>query len=517
MKQSKITSTLLRCSNFRWHWLGQLVALFLLTLILPAAGYGAELKAGAAKVDIADEKGGPINDPPYVKALVLDDGTTKAVIISVDAVAVAEIGSIKNDYLPKVRAQLKKDFGIDAENVLVNASHCHARICFDVAERTVKAVKIALENMEPVLVGSGSGSENRVMENRRIKLKNGKTADVRHAYALPPDEEIAAIGPVDPEIGLLRLDRKDGSTLAVVYNFAMHPIQGVPSGANTADVTGFASTVIEDNLSEGTIALFLQGCGGDINPVEYKAVSSPRDAEPLGNLLGLSALRALRKIKPNEESILKTVNHRLQLPRRNNEEHIKAMEEEQAKLLASLSGTSLNWQTFAPLLNKYKFSPEYPSYYSHRYLHDEMIGRDDLKKMDAVNRGNMKRYLQNIYTMEKLTRVAANLRLLKKHQAEYDADEKKVVDVEVMGLRIGDFRLVSFPGEVTVPIGLNIKKRSPHGKTFVAAYSNGYIYYSPTDEQLKNVGGAQEDSDCQVAPGWQKIFEDKAQEILEGL
>ncbi|MCF6313300.1 MAG: hypothetical protein L3J39_12695 [Verrucomicrobiales bacterium] len=32
-----------------------------------------ELKAGAAKVDIA-AAGGVINDPPYVKALVLDDG-----------------------------------------------------------------------------------------------------------------------------------------------------------------------------------------------------------------------------------------------------------------------------------------------------------------------------------------------------------------------------------------------------------------------------------------------------------
>ncbi len=493
-----------------------LCAIGVLAMFSSTSARSGELKAGAAKVDIAAE-GGPINDPPYVKALVLDDGSTKAVIITVDAVAVAEIGSIKNDYIPKVREQLKKDLGIEGVNVLLNASHCHARLCPDVAERTVKAVKMAMENMESVLIGSGSGSENRVMENRRIKLKDGTTADVRHAYALPPDEEIAAIGPVDPEIGLLRLDRKDGTTLAVVYNFAMHPIQGVPSGANTADVTGFASTVIEDNLSEGTIALFLQGCGGDINPVEYKAVSSPRDAEPLGNLLGLSALRALRKIKTNEETTLKAINERLQLPRRNNEAYIKSMEAEQEKLLKSLSGTSLNWQTFMPLVTKYNAKENYPSYYSHRYLHDELIGRDNMKKMDEANRNNMKRYLNNIYTMEKLTRVAANLRLLKKHQAEYDADAKHIVDVEVMGLRIGDFRLVSFPGEVTVPIGLNIKKASPHEKTFVAAYSNGYIYYAPTDEQLKNVGGAQEDSDTQVAPGWQKMFEDKAQEILKKL
>ena len=69
------------------------------------------------------------------------------------------------------------------------------------------------------------------MENRRLKLKNGKEADVRHAYSLPPDEEVAEVGPIDPEIGILRLDRKDGRTLAVVYNFACHPIMGSRTAA----------------------------------------------------------------------------------------------------------------------------------------------------------------------------------------------------------------------------------------------------------------------------------------------
>jgi hypothetical protein len=50
--------------------------------------------------------------------------------------------------------------------------------------------------------------------------------------------------------------------------------------------------------------------------------------------------------------------------------------------------------------------------------------------------------------------------------------------------------------------------------TFVAGYSNGYIYYTPTVEQLANPGAAQEDCDCLVAPPWQKLFEDKAAELL---
>ena len=79
---------------------------------------------------------------------------------------------------------------------------------------------------------------------------------------------------MDPEIGLLRLDRLDGSTLAVIFNFACHPIQGVPGGRNTADLSGIAGTIIEENLGPDAIALFVQGCGGDINPVNYKTLTT---------------------------------------------------------------------------------------------------------------------------------------------------------------------------------------------------------------------------------------------------
>jgi hypothetical protein len=49
----------------------------------------------------------------------------------------------------------------------------------------------------------------------------------------------------------------------------------------------------------------------------------------------------------------------------------------------------------------------------------------------------------------------------------------KPLEVEVVGLRVGDFVLVTFPGELTVEIGLNIKKKSPHKHTFVAHFCRG--------------------------------------------
>ncbi len=486
-------------------------------LFATARVHADQLMAGAAKVDITNREAGPTNDPLFVKALVVRQNTTTAVLITLDAVAVGEIGYIKNDYLPKVRERLEQELQIKPANVLVNASHCHGIVCSDVDQRTIQAVRAAVQNLTPVKVGVGVGHEDRIMENRRLKLKNGRTVDVRHAYSLPPDAEVAGVGPVDPEIGILRLDRLDGRTLAVVYNFACHPIQGVPGGGNTADITGFASQVIEDNLSLGAIALFLQGCGGDINPVWYKDVDHPRSAEPLGNMLGLSTLRAVRKVHTREDARLKVTSETITLPRADNTERIAALESEQARLLKSFKGTSLNLKTFLSLATKYDLADEFPSAYSYRYLHEKKLGRQDLSGMDVQNRQAMKQYMENIFAMEELTRLQINLALLKKHQAAGVAVGKRTMDVELVGLRIDDFVLVTFPGELTVEIGLNIKQASPHEHTFVAGYTNGYIYYAPTAEQLLNVGGAQEDSDCILAPAWQKLFEAKAAEMLKKL
>jgi hypothetical protein len=478
---------------------------------------GRQLLAGAAKVEITNKSVIPANDPLYVKALVIKNGVTTMVLVTVDAVAIGEIGYIGNDYLGKVRARLQREFKIAPESVLVNASHCHGRVCADVDDKTVEAVKKAAENMVPVTAGVGVGREDRIAENRRLKLKNGKEVDVRHAYSLPPDEEVAEVGPVDPQIGVLRLDRKDGQVLAVVYNFACHPIMGLPNGENTADIVGFASKVIENNLGDGTIALFVQGCAGDINPVLYKDVHQPRNAEPLGNMLGLSVLRAVRKIKCAAGERLRILNERLGLPRADHSKRIDAMLLEQAKLLKSLQGTSLNLRTFIPLVVKYNAAPEFPSYYSHRYLHEKKMGRDDLVQLDKVNRANMKAYMENIYIMEELTRLQTNLALLRKHQETNRLAGMKPLEVEMVGCRIGDFVLITFPGELTVEIGLNIKKASPHKHTFVAGYTNGYIYYTPTARQLQNVGGAQEDSDCLLAPAWQQIFEARVARMLKKL
>ncbi|MBL8851599.1 MAG: hypothetical protein JNG89_18090, partial [Planctomycetaceae bacterium] len=475
-----------------------------------------ELRAGAAKVDISHPDQ-PVSGTMYSRAIVLTDGETTVALIGMDVVSIGQIGYIKDDFLPKLRQRIEAELHIQPQHVLVNASHCHGIPAPDTLDRTFAAVKAASEKLVAVRAGVGTGHEDRVSENRRLKLKSGGEADVRHAYSLPPDEEVAEAGPIDPQIGILKLDALDGRNVAVVYNFACHPIQGMPGGPNTADMTGFASQVIEDNLDEGSIALFVQGCGGDINPIYYKDVDHPRSAEMLGNVLGLSTLKGVHAIETSSDDRFAIFNETIAIPREDLAPKIVEIEAEQLRLAQSLGGTSLNLKTFMSLASKYGEAPEFPSYYSHLYMHEEMLGRSDTRSLDEQNRRNMQAYIQNVNTMEALTRVNTNLALLKMHHAQNVAAGSRTIDVEVCGLRVGDFKLVTFPGELTVRIGLGIKQRAPQPNTFVAGYTNGYIYYCPTVEQLENRGYAQEDSDCILAPEWQEQFETHVAGLLERL
>jgi len=99
--------------------------------------------------------------------------------------------------------------------LVVTASHCHGVPAADVADRAFKVIEAALANLTPVTLATAQGSEDRVSENRRFQLNDGTQADARRAYSLPDDNELIDIGPIDPSIGVLRVDRvADGVALA---------------------------------------------------------------------------------------------------------------------------------------------------------------------------------------------------------------------------------------------------------------------------------------------------------------
>lgn len=496
----------------------------LLWILFTLSSYGVlaqTIRAGTGKANITNtEPGSIVNDSLYVKALVVEDREEKVVILTIDVVALENIGHLPDHYLASVRAQLKEKFGINPTRVLINASHCHGVPRKDVVAPTVRAVESALMNLESVEVGVGRGKEDRISINRRLQLKNGKERDIRHAYALPPDEMIKDVGLIDSEVGIMGLKTPEGSLKAVLYNFACHPIQGVPSRGdrgNSAGFPGYASDLIENTTPNAAMAYFIQGCAGDINPVLYKNVATPRDAEIQGLMLGATILEELGQLEYNAVDQVNFIQETLLLPLEDLSNTIDSLENRKTELVNALNGTSLNFKTFMELYLKLHLFQQYPSFYAYQYLHEKKLGREDFLLMDNDNKKMVSDYLENIYAMEELTVVKSNLALLSHHQKSYEAYSDKKLHVEISALRIGEFVMVTFPGELSAQIGMNIKKKSPYDFTYISAYTNGYHYYAPTDEQLKNRGGAQEDSECVLGMGWQKMFEDKALELINNL
>ncbi len=494
----------------------------------PASRMESNLKVAAVKVDITPPAGTKVvghvrevdgvRDRLHAAALLLDDGTTRAAILTLDLL------NVPPEMATRLREAVGDATGTPAGNIMVAVSHNHSgpgwaqnpewsrKIVKDLGEATGKAAK----TMTRVSVGYGEGRID-------FNIQRRKVIDGRAVVRLNPE------GPCDHRVKVLRFDDgKSPDPVAVLMHAVCHPCvftwgdkwtqphtKGFPK--MSADFPGEAKSFVEKVYGAGSTALFLQGCAGDINPAFYKVVGQPRDAEPLGNMLGLSTLKASRKIQVRENAELRIIHETLALPRADLAARIASLEAEQTRLLQSLRGTSLNLKTFLPLVVKYNLAAEFPSCDAQAYLHEEMLGRDNWKRLDAENRRRIEQYVRNIRVMEELTRLQVNLALLKKHQARNTAAGKPTIDVEVLGLRVGDFLLITVPGELTVQIGLNIKSKSPHELTFVAGCTNGYIYYAPTAENLRNAGAAQEDCDCLLAPQWQMLFESKAADMLTKL
>ncbi len=486
------------------------------------------LRAGIARSDItADRPAAEINDPLYARALVLDDGDVRLAIVTMDVTAIGArkisdnmLPDVGEAFLPELRARAEAELGIPGCNVLVNASHTHPpgrMLCDDQeqVERTFDALRRAQESLTPVKVGTGAGSEARIIMNRTLRLKNGRHWTIRHTNPCPWDGEVAGVGPIDPEIGILRIDRLDNTPLAVVYNYACHLLAGVPFGRITANIPGFASKVIEENLGHGAMAMFLQGAAGDIVDISFKNVNQPCDNEPLGRMLGLSVLDAVRKIRTNESG-LNIASRLLKLPRRADiPERVRELEDERGDLLAVLRGTSLNFKTFVPLYLRYLLDTEHPMDYAWRYQRHKHTGSDALAGIDARNRKDVAKYLANIRAMEKLARIQDKITTLQKHGRINAQSGETTIDAEVMALRIGEYVLVTTPAEMLCRVGLNLKQASPHPHTFIAAFSNGYIHYSPPADYYDK--GGYEVTECLLAPEWERIFMAGALELVSEL
>ena len=377
--------------------------------------------------------------------------------------------------------------------------------------------------MTPARIGVGVGREDRITMNRRLRMKDGTQWTIRRSTPSPADADVAGLGPFDPQIGLLRVDTLEGKPLALVYNFAGHPYAGAPDGGATADYPGFASRVIE-SAWPGAFALFVQGAAGDITPVAFKNLEVPQPTEALGRRLGLSALEAAQGIATKDQATIRVLRETVEFPRRTDvEQRIKALTAEQEKILQFYTaagpgvdgnGLAVNFKTFLPLYLKQALDPEHPSDASYVYQQEELTGQKGLQRLDVENKKRIEIYRQCIDKMDRLITIRTNLRLLQEH---LDKHETGPIVAEVQAVKIGDFVLVTFPGEPFIEVALHIKERSPFPRTFLAGYTNGELSgdYAPTADSYDKQ--AYEDSCTALAPEWQEMYERKALEMIRRL
>ncbi len=480
--------------------------------------------AGVSKRDItADVDRALVHDPLYARMLALGWGGALYAVVALDAVGIGWICDIPNDFLARLRKETALRCGMPEGHVLVCATHSHPSVPVhhcgpdELVARCAEGVAEAVGSMVPVVASSGRVMEDRLTVNRTLRLNDGRHWTIRHANPCPPDGLVEALGPLDGAVGALRLDRADGGgALAVLFNFACHPLWADAHGRISANYPGIACDVVERNMP-GCMAIFLQGCASDVIDLGFKDFEAEREAfgRNMGNQLGLDALDAARGAAADMSmQDIGFCSETARLPRRLDiPEQLDSLDRDERALCARLRTCALNFRSFLPLYLKYSLNGSFPLGYPYKYLAEEKAGRSSLRDMDDINRANIAKYLENIGIMEELARIADRRETFKFHQ-ELNAGREDV-GAEICALRIADFVIVTSPTEMLTQVGLDIKGASPFRNTYVAAYCNGYLHYGAPGEYYGH--GGYEVTECMLAPGWEKVHRDVAARLLARL
>lgn len=243
----------------------------------------AEFRAAVVKVDITPTDPQPllgyqartstgVHDPLFHRVLALDDGSLQFFLVSTDIALISP--SVYDDFC----RQLHAETGIDRHQLWWTNTHTHSapevgppglpqafmpdRYIHTrdntytnlVKRKLLDAIRQARAQLAPARLAAGSGFAMANI-NRRAKDIDGKIKLGLNPY-----------GPVDRQIGLLRVDKADGALLALVANYAIH---GTALGGGnlqiSGDVPGIVAAYIEAKLN--TTLLFVNGAAGDAAPI----------------------------------------------------------------------------------------------------------------------------------------------------------------------------------------------------------------------------------------------------------
>lgn len=460
-------------------------AVLCLWLCAGLVGRGAEaLGVGAATQDITPPPGWRMsgyfneristgtNDPLQAKALVMQQGKTKAAIV------VTDLMGIPLETTSLARRKASALTGIPEANILVAATHSHTGpLFFDamrdyfhkkavaehgkdphepfdysvwVADRIAVAIQSAQSNAVPSRVEVGSfTNEPPISFNRRFHMKNGTV--VFNPGKLNTNI-VKAAGPIDPEGQFLYFKTKaDNKTVTSLTVFALHP--DTTGGARySGDYPHHFEQVLKKHFGGDTVALFGNGTCGDINHIDVasgRPQSGVEESARLGAALAQSVIWSLPDLKEASKPALAVRSTIIEAP--------------------------LQVHTDAQVAAARAKMPK--------------MGGPELSFLDQVEAYK----IMNVHDM-----LARN---------------GKSWPVEVQVFKIADdIAVVGLPGEIFVDLGLAIKRGSPFRHTLVIELSNDYIGYVPTRKAFAE--GSYETVNSRLAPGGGELLVETALKLL---
>jgi neutral ceramidase len=309
------------------------VAICALCLMAARTSGAAPLRAGASRVDItpaADAalpmagfasrtqgfKG--IHDHVYVRAIVIDDGTTQAALVAWESLFVPD--AVWEDTAKRIASET----GIRAEHLLVSAVHDHGAPSLatsaqatpaqrayvtTVEDGAVEAVRRARAQLQPARFGMGTALA--YVNVNRDEFSAGR------GLWLGFNEH----GPSDKTVTVLRFEDLTGKPIAFWINYAVHAVvMGSENYQITGDIAGATSRFVEQHYlgndkprsdagprlrlrpeertsGDGMVAAWTSGAAGDQNPVSMASGEDFTLVESLGRVLGEAVLRAAAAVR----------------------------------------------------------------------------------------------------------------------------------------------------------------------------------------------------------------------------
>jgi neutral ceramidase len=328
--------------------------------------------------------------------------------------------------------------------------------------------------------GDNSDSTTNVKQNVKWFEISGKTI-----LGQRPD------GPIIPYAESLIFEKYFDSNIlhGIVVTYSMHPTCVGKKRMESGDYCGFVCQYISDQYHNKPVTMYLNGCCGDINPIQHRSGynGARKIGEKLGNLL-VTAINNTRNAH-NSNGIhpyIKCVSRTLNLPLE------PLPSEEEAFEFAKQQN---EWLEEA----KKKFHAKYS-------INDgQNSNGTDIENIDDALRAP-------------LSCCEYSLKLVKRAQEEEEAGNKKKMSTMQFNVHIvslgSNFAFVFLPGEIFCEYELKIKAFSPFQNTFCIGYSNGCHGYFPTKAEY-NYGGYEVCNAFRVYGKFQRISENAEYCILD--